>query len=52
MHVGVNHLKQLLEKRKIKDIDKNIVRRVFESIEVNENGELEVRFLDGFGVKV
>jgi len=45
-------LKKLLEKGKIVDLDKDIVRRVLESIEVVEKGELEVRFLAGFGVKI
>ena len=45
-------LKKLLEKGKIKSIDKDIVRRVLEKILVDENGELEVRFLAGCGVGV
>jgi len=48
----IRELKKLLEIGKIVDIDKDIVRRVLESIEVDENGELEVRFLAGVGVKV
>ena len=47
----VKELNKLLERGKIVDIDKDIIRRVLESIEVDENGELEVRFLAGFSVK-
>jgi DNA invertase Pin-like site-specific DNA recombinase len=48
----VKDLKKLLEKGKIEYIDKDIVRRVLESIVVDENGELEVRFLAGVGVRL
>ncbi|MDW7668673.1 MAG: hypothetical protein SCJ93_07595, partial [Bacillota bacterium] len=48
----IKELKKLLERGKILDIDKDIIRRVLEKIEVDEYGELEVRFLAGFGVKI
>jgi len=48
----VRELKKLLERGKIEDLDKDIIKKVLESIEVDENGELEVRFLAGFSVRV
>jgi DNA invertase Pin-like site-specific DNA recombinase len=48
----IKELKKLIEIGKIEDLDKDIIRRVLKKIEIDENGQVEVRFLAGVGVRI